>query len=96
MLIHKMTLPVGLAFLDSTETVPSTATVELLGGTMEGGALTLFDIGFGVSLRIMIVSGLFIAVEPVRIQLLVPTSKWLSGTKVLFDMDFTVRIGFEI
>jgi hypothetical protein len=92
----EMTLPLGLAFLDATETIPSTAMVELLGGTLEGGGLTLFDIGFGASVRIMIVSGLFVAVEPLRIQLLVPTSKWLSDTKVLFDMDFTVRIGFEI
>ncbi len=91
----ELCLPVGLAFLTPTHTISSAATVDLLGGTIEGKGLVLVDVGVGASLRIMIVGGLYAVVEPVRLQLFVPTSKWLGDSRLLASLDFSVRLGWE-
>jgi hypothetical protein len=91
----ELSLPMGLAFLDSIGDLPSGSEVTLLGGRMSGGALTLFDLGVGAALRIAVVEGLYVSVEPVRLQLLFPVTKWLSDRKILADMDFTVRLGWQ-
>jgi hypothetical protein len=35
-------------------------------------------------------------VEPVRLHILFPFKTWGTGTKALFDLDITARIGFQL
>jgi hypothetical protein len=89
-------LPVGWAVLRPTREVRPLSRVDLLGGSIEGTGLSLLDIGAGLGLRVMIVSGLHITVELVRVHVLVPLSRWHGDDSVLTDVDFVVRVGFEI
>jgi hypothetical protein len=89
-------LPVGWAVLRPTREVRPLSRVDLLGGSIDGTALSLLDIGAGLGLRVMIVSGLHVTVELVRVHVLVPLSRWHGDDSVLTDVDFVVRVGFEI
>jgi hypothetical protein len=92
----EITVPVGIAVLRPTKDIPPWTRVDVVGGSIEGGGLALVDVGAGACIRVMLFSGLYLAVEPVRIHVLVPTSKWENGTKALVDLDVTVRMGFEL
>lgn len=91
----ELSLPIGLAILNATRTVPSSATLDLVGGTIRGGGLVLFDVGLAAALRIWVVQGLFICAEPVRLHLMVPVTKWLSDNEVVAGVDFSVHVGWE-
>jgi hypothetical protein len=86
-------LPLGFAVL--TSGAPGSAHVDLVDGRITG-SLALFDLGVGAALRIMIVSGLYATVEPVRLHLLFPLKKWgPDAPKALADLDIAARIGFQ-
>lgn len=89
-------VPLGMGVMTPIDAIPSTTEIALVGGTIEQGGLPLFDVGVGVALRIMIVSGLYVTVEPIHFHVLVPTTKWRGEAKVLTDIDFSARIGFEL
>ncbi|MBW2263695.1 MAG: hypothetical protein JRG91_17160, partial [Deltaproteobacteria bacterium] len=67
----------------------------LVGGYIVDGHASLFDIGLAVALRIAVVSGFYITVEPAHVHVLVPLRKWENGTKALVDLDVGARLGFE-
>ena len=72
------------------------AWVDLVGGRISNGNVALFDLGAGAALRIKLVSGLYLTVEPVRLHILFPFKTWGTGTRALFDLDITARIGFQL
>jgi hypothetical protein len=91
----ELTLPLGVAVIKPTDNLSESAWVDLVGGHISNGNVSLFDLGVGAALRIHVVSGLYIVVEPVRLHLLMPFKPWGNDTKVLVDLDIVARIGFE-
>jgi len=91
----EVSLPVGFVLLAPFDRIPASTEIELVGGTIQGGPVGLFDAGVAIALRVVVVSGLYLAMEPVHAHVLVPLDRWLSGTKALADVDITARIGFE-
>ncbi len=87
-------VPVGIAMIVPPDGMPSTARIDLLGGYMDG-TLALFDAGVGLALRVQVVSGLHLVIEPVRLHVLVPLKKWPSGTGAIVDLDIAARAGFQ-
>ncbi|MBW2263122.1 MAG: tetratricopeptide repeat protein [Deltaproteobacteria bacterium] len=90
-----LTLPLGIVILNPTDNLSDSAWIDLVDGRISGGNVALFDLGVGAALRIKLVSGLYVTVEPVRLHILFPFKSWGNGTKALFDLDITARIGFQ-
>jgi len=90
-----LTLPLGLAILDPTDDLSDSAWVDLVGGRISNGNVSMFDLGVGAALRIKMLSGLYATVEPVRLHIMFPFKTWGTGTRALFDLDITARIGFQ-
>ncbi len=88
----ELSLPLGIAVLSPPGSLPSTARIDLTDGFVSGGGLAMFELGLSASLRIALVSALYLVVEPVRMRILVPFGQWRPA---LFDMDILVRLGFE-
>ncbi len=92
----EVTLPLGVAILAPIDRVARSMELDILGGYVHGGGLVLFDVGLGAALRVAIVKGLFLEIEPVRLHVLVPLTRWETGTKALCDIDMAVRLGWEV
>jgi hypothetical protein len=88
-------IPMGLTLLSPLDAIPSTTEIRLVGGTIQDGAVPLFDVGFGASLRIGIVSMFYIVVQPIHLHVLVPTTTWQNDIKALVDIDMGIRLGLE-
>ncbi len=88
-------LPLGIALIVPRSKLAENDFVNLVGGYIVNGHASLFDLGAAVALRIAVVSGLYITVEPVHMHVLVPLRKWENGTKALVDLDVGARVGFE-
>ncbi len=91
----EMSVPIGMVLLSPLDPIPSTTEIGLVGGTIQDGAVPLFDVGFGLALRIGIASMLYVVVQPVHLHVLVPTTTWQNDTKALTDIDMGIRLGLE-
>jgi hypothetical protein len=88
-------MPLGLVLLSPLDGIRTTTEIRLVGGTIQDGAVPLFDVGFGASLRIGIVSMFYIIVQPIHLHVLVPTTTWQNDTKALVDIDMGIRLGLQ-
>ena len=88
-------LPLGLGWLVPGSGVDEDSRINLVDGYISGSSLLLFDLGVGAGLKFQLYRGLYLTVEPVRLHLLFPLAKWKNDAKVLTDLDFGVRFGYE-
>ncbi len=91
----EFSLPFGLAWLVPGSGVGEDSRINLVDGYISGGNLLLFDLGVGAGLKFQLVRGLYLTVEPVRLHMFFPTAKWKNGARVLLDIDFGIRLGYE-
>lgn len=91
----EFSLPFGLAWLVPGGGVDDDSRVNLVDGYITGGNLLLFDLGVGAGLKFQLVRGLYLTLEPVRLHMFFPTAKWRNDAKVLLDLDFGIRLGYE-
>ncbi len=88
-------VPIGMVLLAPLDRIPATTEIRLVGGTIQDGAVPLFDVGFGLALRIGIASVLYAVVQPIHLHVLVPTTKWQNDARALIDIDMGIRLGLE-
>jgi hypothetical protein len=91
----EFSLPLGIAWFVPHGDIDRDTKVFLVDGYIEGGNLLLLDLGVGAGLKVMLVRGLYMTIEPVRLQALFPLSGWHNKTKALVDLDMGIRLGYE-
>jgi hypothetical protein len=91
----EFSLPLGIAWLVPGSDADDDSRINLVDGYISGGNLLLFDLGVGAGLKFWLVRGLYLTIEPVRLHMFFPLTKWKNDAKVLTDLDFGIRLGYE-